>query len=201
MDNYKPNSRVSKTDNIKKDIKKEKVEKIVKGAVKTKKKNSLLNMFISDDIVDLKSYVIYDVLVPTVKKAISDIVTNGVDMLLFGETGKHKRSSTSSKISYRSYYDREDRDINKHVRARKNIYTYDDITLETREEAIDVLNRLDELIDVYGIASVADLYDLVGTKGDYTDCKYGWVDLRSATYVETRKGYLLKMPRTMPLGN
>lgn len=198
MENYKPNSRTSKK---KEEVKKEKVEKIVKGAVKSKKKNSLLSLFVSDEVVDIKSYIVYDILIPTVKKAVSEIVTNGIDMMLYGEIDKSRKSSTSSRVSYRSYYDRNDRERQTdRARARTGGgYKYDDVILETRGEAEDVLNRMDELIEIYGMASVADLYDLVGISGQYTDNKYGWTDLRSAISVRVRDGYLLKMPRAIPL--
>lgn len=203
MDNYKPNSRLSKKAGTKEDkpeVKREKVEKIVKGTVKSKKKNGFLGLFLSDDISDIKSYVIFDVLVPAAKKAISDVVTNGIDMMLYGETGKSRKSTNSSRVSYRSYYDREDRERDRdRSRVRNTGYSYDDVILETRGEAEDVINRLEELIDVYGMASVADLYDLVGISGQYTDNKYGWTDVRNATHVRVRDGYLLKMPRAIPL--
>ena len=53
----------------------------------------------------MKSYIVMDVLVPAIKKAISDIVTNGIDMILYGEAGKSKKNSTASKVSYQKFYD------------------------------------------------------------------------------------------------
>lgn len=198
MDNYKPNSRLSKRVEKEGNVNKEKVEKIIKGTVKSKKKSGLAKLFLSDDAVDVKSYVVFEVLIPGIKAAISDIVTNGIDMLLYGETSKGRKSSSkSSRISYRSYYDREDRNRDRY--RRNTGYSYDDIILETSAEANDVINRLEELIDVYEMASVADLYDLVGISGQYTDNNYGWTDLRSATYSPVRGGYLLKLPRAIPL--
>lgn len=207
MDNYKPNSHTSKEKD--RDLKEKKIEKVVKGNVKIKKKSGLSKLFISEDIVDIKSYVMFDVLVPAAKKAISDIVTNGmdiitngVDILLYGETGRGRKSPMSSRISYRSYYERDDRDRDRDkVNRRSSIYSYEDIILESRVEAEEVLNRLDELIDVYGMASISDLYDLVGKSslGRYTDCDYGWTNLRTATHVRVRDGYLLKLPRATPL--
>ena len=199
MDNYKPNSRVSKN-NKEKEPKKEKVEKIVKGVVKSKKKSGFFGSFLSGDLMDIKEYVMQDVLIPALKNAIEDTITNGISMILNGGEPRknNRRSSTSSRISYRSYYEREDRERDR-GRTRTTGYSYDDVILETRGEAEDVINRLEELIDVYGMASVADLYDLVGISGQYTDNKYGWTDVRSATHVRVRDGYLLKMPRAIPL--
>lgn len=198
--NYKPNSKLSKRDDSGEIVEKKKIEKVVKGTAKTKKKNGFLGMFLADEALDLKNYVLFDVLVPAVKTAISDIVTNGIDMVLYGETSPKGKSGRSSKISYTGYYDRSSRDRDRdRDRTRPGGYNYDDVILESKGEALEVLERLDEIIEQYGMASVADLYDLVGVSGQYTDNKYGWTDLRSATSQRVRDGYLLKMPRAIPL--
>jgi hypothetical protein len=49
------------------------------------------------------------------------------------------------------------------------------------------------------LVSVADLYDLVGVTGNYTDNKYGWTDIRSASVIRVRDGYMLKLPKALPL--
>ena len=202
MDNYKPNSHKSKEEQ-KESTSEKKIEKVISGSVKSKKKNEIqkfADVFISEDVNNVKSYIVLDVLVPAIKKAISDIVTNGIDMILYGESGRTKKNSTSSKISYRSYYEKEnDQKRSYNSTSVKSGYSYDDIILDNRGEAEDVLARMDELVATYGIVSVADLYDLVGVTGAYTDNKYGWTDVRSATVVRTRYGYLIKLPKVLPL--
>lgn len=202
MENYKSNSHKSKKEAN--DIPEKKVEKVTTGVVKTKKKSSarkFTDVFITEDINNVKSYILTDVLIPAVKKAVSDIVTNGIDMLLYGESGRSTKSSTASKVSYRSYYekkdDRRDRPANRTVGG----YDYDDVVLESRGEAEEVLSRMDELVATYGMASVADLYDLVGITSRYTDNKYGWTsNIRNAEVVRTRDGdYKIKFPKAMPL--
>ena len=102
-------------------------------------------------------------------------------------------------MSYRKYYDdREHRDSGSGNRTRSG-YEYDDIIIENRGEAEDVLSRMDELIDQYGLVSVADLYDLVGINGNYTDNKYGWFNIRTASVVRVRDGYMIKLPKAVPL--
>ena len=197
---YKPNSHRSKVDQ-KEQPNEKKVQKVVRGKVKTKKKKtSLKDVFISEDAANVKSYVFMDVLVPAVKKAISDIVRDGIDMILYGEARSRKSSSNASYVSYRSYSDRDRREERRYSDSRvRSAYSYDDIILETRGEAEDVLTRMDELIDTYGIVSVADMYDLVGISGNYTDNKYGWTNLRNAEPVLVRDGYMLKLPKPGPI--
>ena len=57
----------------------------------------------------------------------------------------------------------------------------------------------DELIDTYGVASVADLNDLIGISGDYTDNKYGWTNVKAGEVMRVRDGYVIKMPRAVPI--
>lgn len=198
MEEFKPNSHKSKELTP---VPEKKVEKIVKGTVKSKKKNGidkLKDNFISEDAANIKTYVVMDVLIPAVKKAICDIVKNGVDMILYGESGRSNRRP-SEYVSYdRRYLDRGDPRFYKADRARIG-YSYDDIILETRGEAEDVLARMDELIELYGMVSVADLYDLVGITGNYTDNKYGWTNIRNAEPVHVRDGYMLRLPKVTSL--
>jgi hypothetical protein len=198
MEEFKPNSHKSKELTA---VPEKKVEKIVKGTVKSKKKNGidkLKDNFISEDAANIKTYVVMDVLIPAVKKAICDIVKNGVDMILYGESGRSNRRP-SEYVSYdRRYLDRGDPRFYKADRARIG-YSYDDIILETRGEAEDVLARMDELIEIYGMVSVADLYDLVGITGNYTDNKYGWTNIRNAEPVHVRDGYMLRLPKVTSL--
>lgn len=197
-DNYKPNSHISK-EGVQKDITNKKVEKVVSGKVKAKKKNEIqkfTDVFISEDVGKVKSYIVLEVLVPAVKKAISDIITDGIAMVLYGEAGSKK--NTASKVSYRSYYDKPNDIRTAPIRTRTG-YNYDDIVLDNRGEAEEVIARMEELIYTYGLVSVADLYDLVGIAGNYTDNKYGWTDIRSSEPVRVRDGYLIKLPKALPL--
>lgn len=200
IQNYKPNSHKSKEEP-------QKLDKIIEGTAISKKQSKIKNFLISEDATNVKSYILLEVLIPAIKKAISatgeamsDVIKDGIDMMLYGETRARGKSSISSKISYRSYYDKEDRDRRDYKSTRQRLgYNYDDVILDNRGEAEEVLSRLDELIETYGIASVADLYDLVGISGNYTDNKYGWTDLRNAQVLRVREGYLIKLPKAIPL--
>lgn len=182
---------------------KKKVEKVVQGKVKVRQKSGmhkLTDIFISEDAANVKSYIVMDVLVPAVKKAISDIVRDGIDMILYGEA-KGRGKSSSSYVSYRDYSRRDDgRDRDRdRDRFSRSGYSHDDIILESRVEAEEVLSRMDELIDTYGVVSVADLYDLVGKSCEYTDNKYGWRNIRNAEPIRVRDGWMLKFPKVLPI--
>ncbi len=210
MDEYKSNSNSLKEIQKKneqagnKKVEDKKIEKVVTGVVKTKKKSKFSQMmdgFISEDAKNVKSYVFGEVLIPAIKKAISDIVTDGIDIILYGESRGRNRNRPSNYVSYSSYAnDRRDRPrMNERQAIMAGSYSYDDIILSSRGEAEDVLARMDELIETYGLVRVADLYDLVGITGNYTDNKYGWMNIRNAEIVRVRDGYMIKMPRAVPI--
>ena len=194
---YKPNSHKYKAEQKEKEREK-RAEKVVSGNVKTKKKSSgrkIADSFIGDDAGNIGNYILNDVLIPSVKKAVVDIVTDGIAMLL-GTDKKKSRSGSSSYVSYRSYSD--DRD-DRYRSSRTRSYSFDDIIFESRGEAEEVLDRMDELIDTYRAVSVADMYALAGLSCDYTDNKYGWTSLRSADIVRVSGGYMIKLPRATAL--
>lgn len=178
-------------------------EKVVQGKVKTKKNElrKLTDIFISEDVHNVKNYILMDVLVPAIKKAIYDIVVNSLDMSLFGGRGGSKRS-TADKVSFRDYNSVSRRDNRSYSDSRTSAgYSYDDVIVETRGEAEEVLARMDEIMEEYEVVRVADLYDLVGVTGEHTDNKYGWTNIRNAQIERVRDGYRIKMPRALPIRN
>lgn len=198
----KPNSHKSKEEQ--KQVPEKKVEKVVQGTVKAKKKSEIkkfTDVFISEDASSVKNYLFMDVFIPAMKKAVSDMVTTGIDMLLYGEPGHTKRKGPSGNVSYNRMYGGSRRDDDDRFRSsRTNTgYNHYDITLDSRGEAEEVLERMSELIDLYGQVTVADLYDLVGVTGNYTDNKYGWTNIRNADVIRVRDGYMLKLPKVLPV--
>jgi len=100
MENYEPNSHKYKEEQKAAVQVEKKVGKVIRGSAKPKKKGEMqkfADIFIAEDASNVKSYILMEVLVPAVKKAISDMVTNGIDIILYGETG-HTRIRSSKRI-------------------------------------------------------------------------------------------------------
>ena len=196
--NYKPNSHRFREEQ---NGEKKRPEKVVKGAVKTKKRNDIrkiTDVFISEDINNVKSYVLMEVLVPAIKKAVSDIVTNGIDMILYGETGhSSKKKAGSGYVSYRDYSERRSVGA-RDVRSRDS-FDYDDLIFESRGDAELVLRQMYEILDMYGVVTVGDLFDMAHVTAPYTAEKYGWMSLSHADVKRTVDGYVIKLPRAMPI--
>lgn len=203
MEDYRPNSNRFKEEQKEKENTKRVDKPIVTGKVVAKKPSKLrmlTNEFISEDAKNVKSYVFGEVLIPALKKAISDIVTDGIDIILYGESRGRNKRPTADRVSYTSYSNRDSRSrMNERQAIMSGSYSYDDIILTSRGEAEDVLDRMYELLDTYGLVRVADLFDLVGKTCNYTDNKYGWTNLRNAEIVRVREGYWIKMPRAIPI--
>lgn len=200
---YNPNSNnfINK-DKAKEEPTKKKVEKVVSGNVKTKKRNEVLKLadiFTSEDVSTVKSHIFSDVLVPSIKKMVSDAVKTGIDMILYGDSDASRTKSPASKVSYSKFYNEPSYKAVYDGYSKRETYEYNNIVLETRGDAEAVLMALEDMIDQYDIASVADLYDLVGIVGSYTDNKYGWTSVRSARIERVRDGYVIRMPKALPL--
>lgn len=204
MDLYAPNSHKSKEERAMNPPPERKPEKVISGSAKPKKKSEIqkfAEIFISEDAGNLKSYILMDVLVPTIKKAISEIITNGIDMILYGESGKTRKGNTATKVSYGKFYDRDD-SVNRRSDNRPSLrgYDYDDIMFESRGDAEAVLDAMNDIISQYGVVSVGDLYDLADiSTNNYNTNKYGWSDISGSKVVRVRDGYMLKLPKALPL--
>ena len=192
MAEYKPNSNKYKSEQRKKQ------EKIVQGKVRRKKKSEvskLKDIFISEDVEDIKSYIIMDVIVPTIKNTI----LNTVSMCLFGDTAK--RSKNHNTVSYNLDYSsviRSERPNRRH--STRDQYDFDDIIFDSRGEAEDVLDHMEDVMAAYnGVVTVADFYDFAGVTGTWTDNNYGWTNLSRATVRRTRDGYIIDLPKVIPV--
>lgn len=199
MNEYKPNSNRFKEEQKEKAQEKRVEKPVVTGTAVVKKRSALSKFadeFISEDAKNVKSYVLGEVLIPSIKKAICDIVIDSINMILYGGTRGDRRRSTADRVSYSSFSKMDTRP----ARSSYSAYSFDDVELDSRGEAQEVLDRMDELVESYGLVRVADFYDLVGITGSYTDNKYGWTNLRSAEIVRTRNGkYVIKLPRAMQI--
>ena len=199
---YKPNSHKYKAEQQKEIAERPKVEKVVTGKT-TVKKNEIrkfTDIFISEDASNVKSYIFGDVLVPAIKKAIDDIVSDGVHMILYGGTGRGAKRSDDYTSYSRAYAARRDSDrrYEDPTRSRSG-FEYDDIVFESRGDAERVLSRMDEIMEKYGMVRVGDLYDLADLSCDYTANNYGWRNIISADIVRSRNGYIIRMPRPLPI--
>lgn len=198
MTNYKPNSHRSKE---LAETNEKKIEKVTTGKV-AKKRNNIRKfssaLVAEEDSDNLKKYIIWDVLIPAGKKMIQEIVNT----ILYGVGASRGNGSTAaSRIAYNGYYGRNGSTYSSSTRSNKTRagYSYDDIELDSRIDAENILQRMEEILDTYDIVTVSDLYELAGLSSDFPDTKYGWKSLNRAEIINTGHSFLIKMPRAVPI--
>ena len=193
--------RLDKNPQRKKEVEK-RTEKVVAGTVKTKKRGEMRKLadnLISEEVSNIKTYLVADILIPTIKNTIWDAITNSLDMVLFGGSGRTKRSSGGggNRFSYDKQYRSNERLPNE-VRARSR-FEMDDIIFESRGEAESVLEEMYAVLDEYQIVRVADLYDMAGLTQPYTSNRWGWTNLRNAQVNRVRDGFIIELPSAMAI--
>lgn len=184
-----------------------KLEKVVTGEVVQKPKSlgkKIKSIFFGGEFKSASRYILGDVLLPAARNAVVDATTKGIERMVYGESPR--RPTTPG---YRTQYQ-----YNSPVRrqtpspsvmipgqppyrgpgSRINRREANDIILATREEAELVLERLTDVVDQYGVASLADLYELLGLPSAHVDHKWGWTYLTNATVRQLREGYMLELP-------
>lgn len=188
--------------NEEKDYKPKKLEKVVKGEVKKKSGTGkiLSNEFVKEEPSYVRDYILGEVVLPAVKNLIADIINNGVSMFLFGETRAPRRGDNRDRGRYSQRdrgYQRDEYDEPRERRYR-NRMRYDDFSdykLETRRDAIEVLDELRGYIDEYGQVEVARFFELIGEDSQGVDNDYGWVSLDHAYIDSVRGGFIIEFPK------
>lgn len=133
-------------------------------------------------------------------------VVCGVSMVKIALESEDVRRFVADKISDKIYEFISDeeaprRQVNKKVSYLDAYYHkhFDNIVFDSRENAENVLETLKEIINKYGLVTVADLHESAGLDVSYTENKYGWVNLKEAKIVRVRQGYKLVLPETVPI--
>jgi hypothetical protein len=188
---------------------KKKLEKVIEGEAVVQKPTigkRIRMAFTGDDARSVFDYLLFEVALPALKTTISDMTSQGIDRMLFGDAsrrpgpGNRRPGRVDYNVISRTSGTRYDRDEPRVVSARDRAsHNFDNIVLATRPEAELVLQTLMEAIDQYSMVTVSDLYDLVGITGNFTDDKWGWYELNGADIVRVRDGFIIDLPPTKPL--
>ena len=112
MDDFKPNSHRFKEEQ--KTTERKKVEKVVSGVAKTKKKSEIhkfTDIFLAEDFSSVKNYIVSDILLPAAKKLVTDVVKDGIDTLIYGSPScrDRDRGYNTFRAPYVSYGKASDR--------------------------------------------------------------------------------------------
>lgn len=200
MEEYESNSHKSKESEMKK-----KKKKVANGKIrKPSLGQELLSIFVPEDVSNLRDYIIKDLIIPNAK----DLIWNTVGAILYpGSDPKSygRRPSNADKISYEKYSKRNNNsrvyyesDRYERIQSRESKLIRE-VFVETRGEAEEIVQRMEETIATYGFVSVADLCDFAGIDSDYTLNNYGWISLGTVKINHVRGGWVVKFPKALPI--
>lgn len=179
------------------------------GKVSVKRKNLSADKF-KEQAEEIKRYTIQDVILPGLKDVIWDIATTALNTFLFGRTEsaspRSNRPYTSS-IQYSSTknYNRVGRPTYSSQRPNNSKVSSidtrpeEEFIFERKSDADTVLDELREAIENFGVVSVQSLFEMCGKTAPFTANKFGWMDLEDAMVERTRDGYVIRLPRSLPL--
>lgn len=200
-----------------------KVTPVVKGGTSIKKKSNarkFAESFIQQDVRLIKEYLIFDVILPGTKRIVSDMGHSFIDMLFYGgegsryrsrdrygESGARIRQWSPERESYNRYYDDRERDRHNNnsskssSRLSRGGFSVEDIEFEDRWDAEQVLLKLRDTIEQFGLVSVATYYEFCRIDSDnYMDNKYGWFDIVNPRIeTETNGKAVLYLPKPVLL--
>lgn len=90
---------------------------------------------------------------------------------------------------------------NKSQKSSTERFMYvENIVFETRDAAEQVFSDALDMLEKYGIITVADLHYIAGVaSANYMNTKYGWTSINNFGILRTRKGYELRVPKAIKI--
>lgn len=199
----------------------EKVEDGPKGKATAPKKSfgdKLKETFIAEDARDVGDYILWDILVPTIKRTIRDVIVGSADRVFLGTNASGSRNLYSDRgvtkvrrVDYGSAS--RTRSVGGTVETRalpagtpvsrpRNNFDILQYTYSDREMLTMAFDEMVEYIETYERMTVDDFADILSKhfddipQMDYTAQSWGWRSIATAEIVPALGGgYMLKMPR------
>lgn len=183
---------------------------VLHGTVSTKKKSEL-QKFVEAYMPDVASGILLEVksaIVNSTLRGVSDFVNailsginTKVNRQLFGDNAGAPAINASPVIRYGQIFD----SVNGRSQpmlapvAKQDAFHLEKLIFSSREDAVTVARDLKSYLAQYKTVSVAYLLETVGLDFDHVATSYGWANLDGMQIQMVSGGYLLKLPRPMPL--
>ena len=192
----------------------EKLESVVKKGTVIQKKPNIFKRtarsMVADDVQNVGDFVVTDILVPALRNLLYDVIVGGAGRTIFGTAAARRPgmnpglfgTAQNLKTAYHNASNPAastapaPQGMSKQAQAR---FDFSEISLTDHSEALYIIELLKQRVGEYGTASVADLYDLLGHTGAFTDQNWGWTDLTNARVHQNRNGFVLDLPHPVPL--
>ena len=200
---------------------------VTKGAEVRKKPVSkrFLESIGVEDGRTVGDYILWDVVLPSVKDMLASVVKNGIDVFLYGQARSRnniERRGRTSRVSYSSYYDDDGYGSRGRTRPRERGYSYkprsaldfSDVVFKdyfddnlgrmvtARESAENVLSEMADIVQQYGFVKVSEFKAIAGLDDSdisHVDHNMGWERLVNDPVYPVRNGYVIDLPRPVPI--
>ena len=177
---------------------------VSEGAAKRRPKSMshrIRDTFINEETRGILSYIWNDVLVPAAKDMLYESITGGLSMRLFGDSRGYSRPV--SRRNYTNYNKAHSnvRAVPKQTQQLRPVSRFNsyDISLPTKLEAYEVLDRLCAVIERKGFVTVNDLCQFLQWKSEYTDTYMGWTNLDNVRIRPYQNEWLLELHPAAPI--
>ena len=187
------------------------IEKVVTGEAVQKPKSigrKFKDIFFGGNVKASARFVTADVILPAFRDLLVDAISNGARRVVYGESMYRSRRPTDyrPRVQYSNPINpmyrndpRYDTRPRTNLPDQRNSYRTEkrdsnDIILASKTDADRVVESLFEIVDKYEVASLADLYDLLGWQSSHTDNKWGWTHLNNIEVRQISDGYLIDLP-------
>jgi hypothetical protein len=193
------------------------------SVVKAKKPlgSRIKDSFGGQDAKSVGSFVVMEVLLPGARDILFDIVKESAHRFLYGDGARRNTNSGSSSIvgsgsrirttNYSTMSaipivgSRASNNSPSTLSQRdRSLFDFSNLIFPEQDMALEVIERLGDAIDEFGIVTVADFYDFIGQTGNgFTDQKHGW-NSQAFQGAEVKRarggGYYLNLPTPREIG-
>jgi hypothetical protein len=201
-----------------------KTEEAPKKSVITKReltfREKLKRSFVKEDVADVRDYVIFDIVIPSIRKAFFDTIV-GTAAQIFGmsvptttyrPTGGYSPNQgriTPHERQYRDYNSIAVRSVGGYSAEPSDRYDrfyVSDWTFPIKEEADRVLTEMMDICDSSGWVTVGKFFELADPGGTaagrnpYTNYNYGWhsIDNAGVKYIPNVGYIIVNLPPARP---
>ncbi len=154
----------------------------------------------------MKSFIFDEIVTPLIQRAVVEGVTGAINYLVKGDAYADRKATNSFGKSYINYNGissgKPSSGGGQYVYSGKNSgMEIENVWFESRVDAQRVLDEMTSVIAQYDILTVNGFYDLIGRTSliDPSNEKFGWSDLRNAYITGARGGWIIHLPRPMPI--
>lgn len=190
------------------------VKKVIKGNASFAKPSLLKRIkstFISDDASNVGSFIVDDIIVPSIQDGIMNSIISAATMIFGrGRSGYYgyRPYNNVSRASWRQPDKYDNTPYDKYGYRRddrgstyRSTRSYRDVELDNYEDMLDVIQELYSTLERYHMVRVSDYFSAAGLTGEFTDNQWGWYNLppRMAPKRTMSGRWTLDLPRPEPL--